>query len=122
LKKRSIRAKSRLDPFSLPGPNVEKLVEQLFSTDHPLRHLRRVQGILRLVKSHPITPEALDHACQRAMVFNKTRLAYVKDCALYFVTHGQRPTLTAPQRKADTVHLHGSHQLAAEIEAEEELL
>jgi hypothetical protein len=75
-----------------------------------------------LVKSHPITPEALDHACQRAMVFNKTRLAYVKDCALYFVTHGQRPTLTAPQRKADTVHLHGSHQLAAEIEAEEELL
>jgi transposase len=104
------------------GPNVEKLVEQLFSTNHPLRHLRRVQGILRLVKSHPITPEALDHACQRAMVFNKTRLAYIKDCALYFVTHGQRPTLTAPQRKADTVHLHGSHQLAGQIEAEEELL
>lgn len=104
------------------GPNVEKLVEQLFSTDHPLRHLRRVQGILRLVKSHPITPEALDHACQRAMVFHKTRLAYIKDCALYFVHNGQRPTLTAPQRKADTVHLHGSHQLAGQIEAEEELL
>jgi transposase len=26
------------------GPNVEKLVEQLFDNDHPLRHLRRVQG------------------------------------------------------------------------------
>jgi transposase len=101
------------------GPNVEKLVEQLFSTAHPLRHLRRVQGILRLVKSHPITPEALDHACQQAITFNKTRLAYIKDCALYFVTHGQRPTLSAPQRKAETVHL---HQLAAQSEVEEEVL
>jgi hypothetical protein len=44
------------------GPNVEKLVEHLFANDHPLRHLRREQGILRLAKSHPITPEALDHA------------------------------------------------------------
>ena len=25
------------------GPNVAKLVEQLFANDHPLRHLRRVQ-------------------------------------------------------------------------------
>lgn len=101
------------------GPNVEKLVEQLFDTDYPLRHLRRVQGILRLVKSHPITPQALDHACQQAMTFNKTRLAYIKDCALYFVHNGQRPTLAAPQRKAETVHL---HQLAAQIEVEEEVL
>ena len=29
------------------GPEVEKLVDKLFSTDHPLRHLSRVQGILR---------------------------------------------------------------------------
>ncbi len=42
------------------GPHVEKLVEQLFDTDYPLRHLRRVQGILRLVKSRLITPQALD--------------------------------------------------------------
>jgi len=52
-------------------------------------------------------------------MFNKTRLAYIKDCALYFATHGQRPTLTAPQRKAETVHL---HQLAAQIAVEEEVL
>lgn len=88
------------------GPQVEKLVGELLSVQHPLRHLRRVQGILRLSKRYPITPEALDHACQRAMVFNKTRLAYIKDCAVYFVTHGQRPTLLAPHRRADTVHLH----------------
>ena len=104
------------------GPNVEKLVDELFANDHPLRHLRRVQGILRLAKKHPITPQALDHSCQRAMAFNKPRLSYIKDCALYFATHGQRPTLTAPHRKIDTVHLHGSHQLAGQIEAEEDLL
>jgi hypothetical protein len=88
------------------GPNVHKLVEELCAGEHPLRHLRRVQGILRLAKRYPVTAEALDHACQRALMFNKKRLAYIKDCALYFVTHGQRPTLVAPQRKPDTVHLH----------------
>jgi hypothetical protein len=100
------------------GPYVEKLVDQLFSSSHPLRHLRRVQGILRLAKRYPITPEALDHACQRALTFNKTRLAYIKDCAHYFVTHGQRPTLLTPKRKADTVHL---HQRPANSSADPEL-
>lgn len=90
------------------GPHVEKLVAELCSGQHPLRHLRRVQGILRLAKRYPITPEALDHACQRALSFNKKRLAYIKDCALYFLSHGQRPTPVAPQRKPDTVHLHQS--------------
>jgi hypothetical protein len=88
------------------GPHVEKLVDQLLSGERPLRHLRRVQGILRLSKSYPLTPQAVDHACQRALTFNKTRLAYIKDCALYFITHGQRPTLLTPQRQSDTVHLY----------------
>ena len=100
------------------GPHAEKLVDHLLSGQHPLRHLRRVQGILRLAKRYPITAEALDHACQRAMSFNKTRLAYIKDCALYFVTHGQRPTLLPPQRKLDTVHL---HQYAANSGSDPEL-
>ncbi len=102
----------------LLGPHVEQLVEQLFSGSHPLRHLRRVQGILRLAKRYPITPEALDHACQRALTFNKTRLAYIKDCARYFVAHGHRPTLLTPKRKADTVHL---HQYGATSAADSEL-
>jgi hypothetical protein len=80
-----------------------------------------------LAKRYPITPEALDHACQRALTFNKTRLAYIKDCALYFVTHGQRPTLLAPKRKPDTVHLHQAADSGADPESslpsvEEEIL
>ena len=101
------------------GPQVQKLVEELFANDHPLRHLRRVQGILRLAKRYPVTLEALNHACAQALLFNKTRLSYIKDCALYFVRHGQRPTLVAPRRQPDTLHL---HQLAAEAEKEEEIL
>ena len=101
------------------GPQVQKLVDKLFATDHPLRHLRRVQGILRLAKRYPITLEALNHACAQALLFNKTRLSYIKDCALYFLTHGQRPTLIAPHRQADTLHL---HQLSIKTEKEEEIL
>jgi transposase len=110
------------------GPQVEKLVNELLSGHHPLRHLRRVQGILRLAKRYPITLEALDNACQRAILFNKTRLSYIKDCALYFATHGQRPVLLAPQRKPDTVHLHqyaansGSDPDLSGAAVEEELL
>jgi hypothetical protein len=59
------------------------------------------------------------------MLFNKTRLSYIKDCALYFVAHGQRPTLLAPQRKPDTVHLHqyaAPSGLDPNLAVEEELL
>jgi hypothetical protein len=101
------------------GPHVEKLVQKLLGGQHPLRHLRRVQGILRLAKSHPITPEALDRACQRALIFGKTRLAYIKDCVVYFVTHGQRPTLLTPRRQADSIHL---HQLSIKNDPQEEIL
>jgi transposase len=88
------------------GPHVEELVEELLSGQHPLRHLRRVQGILRLGKSYPITPEALDHACHRALSFRKTRLAYIKDCARFFVAHGQKPHMVSPQRQPDSLHLY----------------
>ena len=88
------------------GPHVQELVEELLSGHHPLRHLRRVQGILRLGKSYPITPEAVDHACHRALTFRKTRLAYIKDCALFFVAHGQKPHMVSPQRQPDSLHLY----------------
>ena len=91
------------------GPHVEKLVDELLSGEYPLRYVRRVRGILRLSRSYPITPDVLDHACQRALAFKKTRLAYIKDCALFFATHGQRPHMVTPQRQPDSVHLHQLH-------------
>lgn len=97
------------------GPHVEKLVDELLSGEYPLRYLRRVQGILRLGRSYPITPEALDHACHKAWTFRKTRLAYVKDCALFFIAHGQKPHMVSPQRQPDSLHL---HRMASQNEEE----
>lgn len=87
------------------GPHVEKLVAELLEGDHPLRHLRRVQGILRLIKSNQVSPEALDYACSRGLIFRKTRLAYIKSCAVHFQKNGLKPKLVAPQRSPETVHL-----------------
>ena len=62
--------------------------------------------------------DTLNHACQRALSFNKTRLSYIKDCALYFVTHGQRPTLLTPTREPGAVHLHQQLALAPCVESD----
>jgi transposase len=80
------------------GPHVDELITALLAGEHPLRHLRRAQGILRLARTYPITSAALDHACQQAMLFKKTRLAYVQACALFFVAHGHRPQRLTPTR------------------------
>lgn len=87
------------------GPHVEKLVAELLSGEHPLRHLRRVQGILRLIQSHQVSGEALDYACSQGTIFKKMRLAYIKACAIHFQQNGLKPKLVAPQRSLENVHL-----------------
>ncbi len=95
------------------GPHVKKLIEELLSGDHPLRHLRRAQGILRLIQSHQVSKEALDYACSQGMLFRKTRLAYIRACAIYFQQNGLKPKLVAPQRSIENVHL---RQVANQLE------
>lgn len=87
------------------GPHVEKLIEELLSGEHPLRHLRRVQGILRLIKSHQVSGEALDYACSQGLIFKKARLAYIRSCAVYFQQNGLKPKLVTPERSPESVHL-----------------
>lgn len=87
------------------GPNVEKLIEMLLSGEHPLRHLRRVQGILRLIRSHQVSAQALDYACAQGLLFRKTRLAYLKACAVYFERNGLKPKLVTPERPPESAHL-----------------
>lgn len=89
------------------GPHGEKLIGELLSGEHPLRHLRRVQGILRIMTSHQVSAEALDYACSQALIFNKKRLAYIKACAIYFQQNGLKPKLVAPERSLESVHLRG---------------
>jgi hypothetical protein len=40
------------------GPKLSELVQSLFASSHPLRHLRRVQGILRLHQSGRVSATA----------------------------------------------------------------
>lgn len=87
------------------GPSVEKLTQDLLSGFYPLRHLRRVQGILRLIQSHQISGEALDYACSQGLLFKKTRLAYIRACAVYFDQNGLKPKLVTPERSPENVHL-----------------
>lgn len=87
------------------GPNADKLIETLLSGEHPLRHLRRVQGILRLIRSHQVSAQALDYACAQGLLFRKTRFAYLKSCAVHFQRNGLKPKLVAPERPPESAHL-----------------
>lgn len=95
------------------GEHASILIGALLSGDYPLRYLRRVQGILRLIRSHQVSPEALDYACSRGLIFNKTRLAYIRDCAVHFQRNGIKPKLVTPQRSPEEVHLRQTEQEAS---------
>lgn len=90
------------------GPQTLALVESLISADFPLRHLRRIQGILRLVQSGHVNVAAMEYAATQALQFKKPRLGYIKACAEHFGAGGQRLLLLAPTREADDVFLHGA--------------
>jgi transposase len=93
---------------ALVGPETERLVNVLLDTAHPLRYLRRAQGILRLLKSNRVTKEGLEHGSKMAMTFNKTQHGYVQSAAEYFDRNGSRPKLVpaAPVREVGTMFLH----------------
>ena len=85
------------------GPHVAQVVDELLSGTHPLRYLRRVQGLLRLGKS--FSHEALNYGCAQAKAFRKMRLQFIRDCAQHYEEHGNRPRLVTPPRDVNTLHL-----------------
>lgn len=90
------------------GVKTHELVTQLLSGDRPLRFLRRVQGILRLLNKG-ISKESLEYGCRTALTFNRLQLSYVKSCSEHYQNTGGKLRLTAgtPVRKPETIHLHG---------------
>lgn len=89
------------------GPQMQKVIHQLVHGNHPLRYLRRVQGILRLKKSPQITTEALEYGAGMALKFRKLRLGYIKSCAEHYAVNGTRPVGVSPRRERGEVFLHG---------------
>lgn len=90
------------------GENTLKLCTHLFDKRQPLRFLRRIQGVLRLVKSDRVSKEALEYASSMALKFNKPRMDYIRGCAIYFDKNGIQPILSTPIRDESSVHLHNN--------------
>lgn len=92
------------------GPETEKLVEHLFALSHPLKYLRRVQGILRLAEKKKVTIAALEYACKIALTHKNTRFATVEAIAKHHDKHGPRPIAlqsSLPKREEPSLFLHG---------------
>jgi transposase len=90
------------------GEETLKLVTQLLGGSYPLKHLRRVQGILRLHQTKRVTREALEHATKMAVLYNRPQFPYVQATAEYFDKNGLRPTIVraAPKREQSQMYLH----------------
>lgn len=90
------------------GPKTATLVCFLISNEYPLKHLRRIQGILRLHQTKHVNTEALEYGCEQALRFQKPRLAYVKACAEHYQAHGSRLVLVRPERREGSAYLHAN--------------
>lgn len=102
--------KSALYASKRVGPETTALVESLVTGSHPLKYLRRIQGILRLRQSGMVTTESLEYAASQAMRYNKKTFSYLKQAALFFENGGSRPRLVAPQRDASDLYLHQTQE------------
>jgi transposase len=96
---------------SVIGPRTAELVETLVAVDHPLKHLRRIQGILRLESSRHVSTAALEYACEMALRFRRPRLQYIKSCAEHFRVYGAKLKLVKPERSDGASYLHESANL-----------
>jgi hypothetical protein len=102
--------KSALNLARKVGPETQTLVENLVKGTHPLKHLRRIQGILRLHLCGAVRKESLEYACNQAMRFNKTQFHYIKQAALFFENGGTRPRIVPPIREERDLYLHQTHE------------
>jgi transposase len=89
------------------GANTAQLVELLFSDPRPLRYLRRVQGIFRLLDTEVIDRRALEYASGQALTFSRYQLSFIQSCAVRFRETGGRLSSLAPQRQPENTFLHG---------------
>jgi hypothetical protein len=92
------------------GPKTSELVEQVFAESHPLRRLRFVQGLLRLLHHDRCSKESLEYASSQALTFNRLRLSYITSCCKCFMTRPQISATSAPQRQEENMYLHKNYE------------
>ena len=59
------------------GENVFILVDRLMKVDHPLRYIRRCQGLVSLAKKY--TSTEIDTGCEQALIFEKYNLRFIEN-------------------------------------------
>jgi transposase len=98
--------KSALKQSEKVGPKTFELVQLLVGGEHPLKNLRRVQGILRLHQSQNLKKESLEYASSQALTFKKFNFYYIKNAAQFFEQGGARPRVVTPIRTKEDLYLH----------------
>ena len=101
--------KSCLAQAGIIGPKTLELVEKQFAGDRPFRRLRRVQGIMRLHKTHRFGKEAMEYAASQALTFQKFSLSFFRGCVESYAVARSQSKSQAPERDAATLYLHFSH-------------
>ena len=59
------------------GPRVYEVVDTLMKVDHPLRYLRRCQGLIALSKKY--TGDEINIGCHHALLFEKYHLKFIEE-------------------------------------------
>src|SRR5690606_7580042 len=70
------------------GPHTETLVDKLLSGTHPLKYLRRCQGILRLTKHKRLSLASVEYAAKIALATNNLRLDFIQAAAVHHEKFG----------------------------------
>ena len=87
------------------GPNVSILIKRLIKeSKHPLKILRKVQGIMRLAKKYP---QAIDYACEMALIFDRLSYDNIKRFAGNFKKDKEETVKEKPVRQLQFTFLQG---------------
>jgi transposase len=89
------------------GPKTSELVDELLSGERPLRYLRRVQAIIRIGGGGTVSTPAIEYACTKAIQFKRSRVEFIKDCAVQYDRTGATPRLmeAAPVRDPNQIYV-----------------
>jgi hypothetical protein len=88
------------------GPNTKLLIEKVFALDkHPLKNLRKVQGILSLKLKN--SNEAIEYGSEMAIEFNKFNYEGIKKFARGYRPKKDDTTDLLPLRQQELICLQG---------------
>jgi transposase len=99
------------------GPAMTELFDQLFEGERPLTHLRRAQGMLRILdEKKGVKADALEYAARQCLTFQRCQTDYFRQCATTYAADQKRAlsSFGAPQRQPDSACLRNPEKITPE--------